>query len=91
MLNKVLLDTSFGTIIVENKDRLTRFGFNYIKNLLETQNRHVIVMNDKSETEADLMQDFISIITSFCCRIYGLRRMKNKLDKIKKILRNKNE
>jgi predicted site-specific integrase-resolvase len=83
-LNKVLLDISYGTIIVENKDRLTRFGFNYIKNLLEMQGRKVIVLNEKEENkEKDLMTDLISIITSFCCRLYGLRKGQNKANKIK--------
>jgi predicted site-specific integrase-resolvase len=28
------------------------------------------------------MQDFVSIVTSFCARIYGLRRTKRKTEKI---------
>ena len=34
-LEKLLADTSIGTIIVENRDRLTRFGSHYIETLLE--------------------------------------------------------
>lgn len=74
------------TIVVENKDRLTRFGFNYLERLLKNQKCEIIVMNPNKDDEQDLMKDLISIITSFCCRLYGLRRMKNKLDKIKKVL-----
>jgi predicted site-specific integrase-resolvase len=43
-------------------------------------------MNPNKDDEQDLMKDLVAIITSFCCRLYGLRRMKNKLDKIKKVL-----
>jgi len=32
------------------------------------------------------MKDLVSIITSFCCRLYGLRRSQNKVNKIKKVL-----
>jgi putative resolvase len=78
-----MLDSEPTTIIVENKDRLTRFGFTYIEKLLKKQNCEIIVMNPNKDDEQDLMKDFIAIITSFCCRLYGLRRMKNKLDKIK--------
>lgn len=86
-LNKILLDQKYGTILVENKDRLTRFGFNYIKNLLEMQGRKIIVMNETNDNqEKDLMQDFISVITSFCCRLYGLRKGQNKAKKIKQEL-----
>ena len=90
-LNKILLDVSYATIIVENKDRLTRFGFNYIKNLLEMQGRKLIVINESEENkEKDLMQDLVSVITSFCCRLYGLRRGQNKANKIKKQLEENN-
>jgi len=86
-LNKILTDVSYATIIVENKDRLTRFGFNYIKNFLEMQGRKVIVMNESDENkEQDLMKDLISVITSFCCRLYGLRRGQNKARRIKEEL-----
>ena len=89
-LNKILTDVSYATIIVENKDRLTRFGFNYIKNFLEMQGRKVIVMNESDENkEQDLMKDLISVITSFCCRLYGLRKGQNKAKKIKQELETK--
>jgi predicted site-specific integrase-resolvase len=85
-LNQILLDESFKTIIVENKDRLTRFGFNYIKGLTEMQDRKIIVINEDKNEENDLLKDFISIITSFCCRLYGLRKGQKKAEKIKKEL-----
>ena len=43
-LAKLLTDTTIGTIIVEHKDRLTRFGFQSIRQLLEVQNRWIEVM-----------------------------------------------
>lgn len=87
-LNKILNNPEYKTIIVENKDRLTRFGFNYIETLLKLQDRQIIVLNESSSDEEDLMKDFISIITSFCCRLYGLRRGHNKVKNIKKELDN---
>ena len=69
-------------IIVEHKDRLTRFGFNYIKTLLENENRSIKIINEVENNNQDLFQDFVSIITSFCARIYGLRRSKRKTEEI---------
>lgn len=69
-----LLNTNVPYIIIENKDRLTRFGFNYIKTLFERLNIKIIVINQSDNDKQDLMKDLISIITSFCGRIYGLRR-----------------
>lgn len=43
-------------------------------------------MNPDINDEQDLMKDLVSIITSFCCRLYGMRRAKNKANKIRAIL-----
>lgn len=73
-------------LIVENKDRLTRFGFNYLKRLLLNQGTEIIVINEDEEDKQDLIKDLCSIIYSFCARLYGMRRAKNKADKIKEIV-----
>jgi predicted site-specific integrase-resolvase len=70
-------------IIVENKDRLTRFGFNYLELLLNKLNSKIIVINESTEDKEDLMKDFVSIITSFCGRLYGQRRSRDISHKIK--------
>lgn len=81
-----MIETKPTKIIVENKDRLTRFGFIYLERLLNKLNCQIIVINKDFEDEHDLLKDFISIITSFCCRLYGLRRGNNKANKLKKEL-----
>jgi putative resolvase len=81
-LLKLLQDPAVSLIVVEHKDRLTRFGFNYIEQLLKIQNRAVEVVNLAENGKEDLLQDFISIITSFCARIYGQRRSKRKTERI---------
>ena len=72
-LTKILKENQYDKIIVEHKDRLTRFGFNLI-NLL-TDNR-IEVINESKEKDEDLTQDLISIIHCFSTRLYGLRRSK---------------
>ncbi len=84
-LNKLLKD-KYKYIIVEHKDRLTRFGFNYLETLLLRLGTEIIVINRDDEDETDLIKDFISIITSYCCRLYGMRRCKNKKEKILEII-----
>lgn len=81
-----LLSKNPNHILVEHKDRLTRFGFNYFEELLPKMNCKLTVINRDSEEENDLMKDLISVITSFCCRLYGLRKGHKKVEKIKKEL-----
>lgn len=87
-LTNLLRDKNYNKLIVENKDRLTRFGFNYIQILFNQIGKEIEVINETANDKEDLMQDFISIITSFCARLYGLRRSKRKTEKIIKELRN---
>lgn len=68
---------------MEHKDRLSRFGFNYIKLLFHGE---IVVINETEEKESELVEDLVSIITSFCARIYGNRRSKRKTEKIIKEL-----
>ena len=58
----LLRDASIGVIVVEYKERLTRFGFNYIVELLAVQGRTVEVIFP-DETGDDLVADFIAVIT----------------------------
>lgn len=74
-------------IVVENKDRLTRFGFNYLEKLLKLQGTEIIVINEANEDKKDLIKDLCSIIYSFCARLYGMRRAANKANQIKKTLK----
>ena len=82
----LLSDESITTIVVEHKDRATRFGFNYIETLLETQGRKIEVINLSDNGKEDLLEDLVSIIYSFCSRLYGQRRAKRKTEKITKEL-----
>jgi predicted site-specific integrase-resolvase len=78
----LLEDQSIGTIVVEHKDRATRFGFRYIETLLKTQGRTIEVVNQAENSTEDLLADLTSIIYSFCARLYGQRRAKRKTEKI---------
>ena len=81
-LLKLLADTSVTVIVVEHKDRLTRFGFKYIETLLATQNRRIEVVNLADNAIEDILADLTSIVYSFCARLYGQRRAKRKTEKI---------
>lgn len=81
-----LLKLEPGRIVVEHKDRLTRFGFGYFEVLLSLLGCDLIVINKDIEEQTDLMKDLISVITSFCCRLYGLQRGTRKASECKKVI-----
>ena len=89
-LESILKQNTWSKIIVEHKDRLARFGLNYLNILLEKEGKSIEVINETDTAKDDLMQDFVSIITSFTTRLYGLRRSKRKTKKIIKELKNEN-
>jgi putative resolvase len=78
----LLADPTITIIVVEHKDRLTRFGFKYIETLLAMQGRSIEVVNMTENPIEDLMADLVSIIYSFSARLYGQRRAKRKTEKI---------
>jgi len=81
-LLKMLNDENVTHIIVEHKDRLTRFGFKYLEQWMLYRDVKIIVINQVDTDKADLMQDFVSLVTSFVARLYGLRRSKRKTEKL---------
>jgi putative resolvase len=81
-LARLLTDPTIGTLIVEQRDRLTRFGYEYIRHLLETQGRHLEVLFP-SDTENELGDDLVAVITSMAARIYGQRTSKRKAERIR--------
>jgi predicted site-specific integrase-resolvase len=48
--------------------------------------KEIEIVNEADDGKQDLIQDFVSIITSFCARLYGLRRSKRKTEKLIKEL-----
>jgi putative resolvase len=72
-------------VVVEFRDRLTRFGFEYLKRFFESHGARVEVVEESEKSyEEELIEDFVSIITSFAARIYGKRSQRFR--KIKKLV-----
>ena len=84
-MQKILKDRKATKIVVEHKDRLTRFGFEYIKTLFDGE---IVILNESKDDKEDLISDFTAIITSFCARIYGQRRSQRKTEQLIKDLEN---
>ena len=71
-------------VIVEHKDRLTRFQFNFIKKMYAVFGCEIIVLDDKEDVSdaEELTRDLMALLASFSGKYYGRRsiesRKKNK-------------
>src|ERR1700746_3473391 len=79
-LIKLLANPKIQTIVVEHRDRLMRFGAEYVEAALTAQERKLLVM-ESSEVNDDLVQDMIEVLTSFCARLWGRRSARHKARK----------
>ena len=72
-------------IFILYKDRLTRFGFNYLEQICNKFGTKIIVISEEIQEKSiqeELAEDIISIIHSFSGKLYGMRnKIKEKLDK----------
>jgi excisionase family DNA binding protein len=62
-------------VVVAYRDRLTRFGFEYLKTLFNTLgvDVYVVFQEEPKDYVQELVEDFVEIVTSFASRIYGKR------------------
>jgi putative resolvase len=77
---RLLADPAVRTLVVEHRDRLARFGAEYIEAALAAGGRKLVVV-DQAERNDDLVQDMVDVLTSFCARLYGRRAAKNRAEK----------
>ena len=83
---KFAINGEINELVVAYKDRLCRFGYEMIKDLINEYSKgKIIVLNktDLSPTE-EMTRDIVSIINIFNKRINGLRKYKKKIMNITK-------
>lgn len=79
LLLKMIENNEVERIIINHKDRLMRFGYEMFESICKMHNVQIIVLDQSNkELEKELLDDFISLITSFSGKIYGKRSHKNK-------------
>ena len=71
-LRTLLGDPTVSTIVVEHRDRLARFGVEYLEAALAAHGRTVVVLDD-AELPDDLARDLTEVLTCMCARLYGRR------------------
>ncbi|KUO90208.1 MAG: IS607 family transposase [Thermocladium sp.] len=80
-LFKLVEERNIDVILITHKDRLTRFGFEYLEEFFSTMGVRIeaILGEEPKDATQELVEDLISIITSFTGKIYGIRSHKKTL------------
>lgn len=76
LINDVQLN-KINRIFITYKDRLTRFGFNYLQEICKFHNTTIIPISNElieKSLQEELVEDLIAIIHSFSGKLYGLRK-----------------
>ena len=69
------------TIIITHKDRFVRFGYDlFEKFCMRFHTTIVVVNNEELSPQEELVQDIVSILHVFSCRLYGLRKEKKQIE-----------
>ena len=71
-LMRLLHNPQITTVVVEHRDRLMQFGFEYVEAALKAQGRNLVVV-EAAEVTDDLVRDMTEVLTSMCARLYGQR------------------
>ena len=78
--NSILYSEKKQTILISYEDRFVRFGYSWFDNFLKSKGSEIVVVNNQTlSPQQELVEDLISIIHIFSCRIYGLKKYKKKI------------
>lgn len=83
-LIRMIVKNEVELVVIENKDRLIRFGYSTIESIFKYFGTNILVLDDTIENktyEQELTEDLISIIHYFAMKSYSHRRKLNKLRK----------
>ena len=87
-LNNLLdsvMNNEVDRIFINYKDRLTRFGFNYLMKICSKYNTEIVIVSNDTNNKTlqeELAEDIISVIHSFSGKLYGMRsKVKEEVDK----------
>jgi putative resolvase len=75
--NQVLVDPTVTSVVAGHRDRLGRMNTELAESALSGHGRRLVVLDD-GEVADDLVRDMVELPTSFCTRLCGRRRARNR-------------
>ena len=81
-LRRIMGGPTVGMIIVEHRERLCRFSFEYVEAASGRAGRTgILAVSDERELEDDLVRDATEVMTSLCARLYGKRSARRRAER----------
>ena len=75
------MERKIKTIIIVDKDRFIRFGYDWFEKFYMKFNTTIVIVNNEElSPQEELVQDIVSILHVFSCRLYGLRKYKKQIE-----------
>ena len=83
-LTDLVIKGKVNKVIVEHKDRLTRFQYNFIEKIYKVFGCKIITVNDKEDVSdsEELTRDLMSLLASFSGKYYGRRSLERRKEKM---------
>ena len=76
-----VMENKIKMILVSHKDRFVRFVFDWFEKFCNKFNVEIVVVkNERLSPHEELVQDIVSILHVFSCRLYGLRKYKKQIE-----------
>lgn len=77
-LTDLVVKGKVNRVVIEHKDRLTRFQFNFVKKMYDAFGCDIIVLDDKEDISdaEELTRDMMALLASFSGKYYGRRSLK---------------
>ena len=89
--NKLLddvMEQKIKTIIITHKDRFIRFGYDWFEKFCMKFHTTIVIVNkEELSPQEELVQDIVSILHVFSCRLYGLRKYKKQIERDEEIVK----
>ena len=82
------MEQKIKTIIITHKDRFIRFGYDWFEKFCMKFNTTIVIVNNEElSPQEELVQDIVSILRVFSCRLYGLRKYKKQIERDEEIVK----
>ena len=83
-----VMEQKIKTIVVTHQDRFIRFGYDWFERFCEKFHTTIVIVNNEElSPQEELVQDMLSILHVFSCRLYGLRKYKNQIKRDEEIVK----